>query len=1030
MPDFDPYHRWLGIPSDERPISKYRLLALGDFEGDPEVINAAAEGRTVFLRTMQSGEHAILVAQLLNEVSQARVTLLDPELKSAYDTQLRKEQEPEKAVSSSAVPLVVQATAPAGNLPIPPSSGPRNVTPIRKRTVAKPIWKRPEAIGLSTAGGLLILILLFMTGGSDVEPVAVMPPHLAAPPVPIERPEPYAEKEQFPGEPKSEPKPEPEPIPEHEPKPEPTSEPKPEPKSEPKPEPKSEPKLSSNLNKSVFNAEHGSVSSLTFITDGNTLVSTGSNTIKLWGIENDVRLLDTLSDHRSKIWGVSYSPEANAIASCDEEGSINLWQYDRKAVAHRLTGHEDRVSAISFKPDGKIIASGSYDSTVRLWNVATGTLEKTLSEFPGRIEDVAFSPDGRVVGCVGRAEKAGENKIILWDAETGGVHRVVEGVSDRVFCMTFSPDGTTVATGNWQSKVVLLDIYSGISVTLHGHHDQVLDVDFSPDGRLLASVSEDGTVNIWNAKTGRLIKTLEGHIDRVWSVAFSPDGKLIASGSVDGTIRTWTVAENVATAEVLLEDKPDPDFLRRGLFAYYPFNDSADNQSGESYHGTSIGGPRFAIVYDSEGKSRRTTVLDGQDDYFRVPNSQQFNLQGEFTISFWLLLRESRSPVHLLSKSEGGGPKDKWIIHYGEVPPNGGNALNFHVVFEGKTAGQYLAKDNRELKVNLWEHYVYSRTPNLLSVYRNGVLVANEKVLGGPPPHNSAPLIMGMAEDHGFVNGCLDDVRFYNRALTAGEALALHDYEIGGQRQLYATPLVTEAITNTIGMTLRKIPAGTFMMGSPEGEESRRDNEQRHEVTITTPFYMQATEVTQGQWKTVMGTEPWTEKGVKEVTNYAATWISWEEAVEFCKKLSQIEGDKYRLPTEAEWEYACRAGTETAWSFGDDNSKLNEYAWHGGIAGERFAHQVGLKKPNSFGLYDMHGNVWEWCQDYYAKDYYNQSPEIDPKGPQAGERRVIRGGSWGELDQSRSRSACRNNESSSRPQDNVGFRVVLEPFFR
>jgi formylglycine-generating enzyme required for sulfatase activity len=205
-------------------------------------------------------------------------------------------------------------------------------------------------------------------------------------------------------------------------------------------------------------------------------------------------------------------------------------------------------------------------------------------------------------------------------------------------------------------------------------------------------------------------------------------------------------------------------------------------------------------------------------------------------------------------------------------------------------------------------------------------------------------------------------------------------------------------ITNTIGMKFNKIPAGTFTMGSPEGEEGRRDDEYQHKVTISKAFYMQTTEVTQGQWKAVMGTEPWKGKSnVKEGPNYAASYVNWDDAIAYCKKLSEKESVTYRLPTEAEWEYACRAGTTTTWSFGGDEKVLGDYAWYRENAediGEEYAHQVELKKPNAFGLYDMHGNVLEWCHDYYGTDYYNQSPEKDPTGPASGSFRVLRGGSW------------------------------------
>jgi sulfatase modifying factor 1 len=272
------------------------------------------------------------------------------------------------------------------------------------------------------------------------------------------------------------------------------------------------------------------------------------------------------------------------------------------------------------------------------------------------------------------------------------------------------------------------------------------------------------------------------------------------------------------------------------------------------------------------------------------------------------------------------------------------------------------------------------------------------------------------------------------------------------------------SITNTIGMKLKEIPAGTFTMGSPEGEDGpegqgktwdevpeeikdtferlgipqaereylagvRRDNETQHPVTITKAFYMQTTEVTQEQWTAVMGTDPWKGKDfVKEGPNYAATWISWDDAVAYCKKLSEKEGKTYRLPTEAEWEYACRAGAKTTWSFGDDENKLGDYAWYFENAwdiDEKYAHQVELKKPNAFGLYDMHGNVFEWCYDYYGEDYYKQSPAKDPTGPTSGSFRVFRGGSW--LDNSRdARSAYRGRRDAGFRFNDLGFRLVRE----
>jgi len=250
-------------------------------------------------------------------------------------------------------------------------------------------------------------------------------------------------------------------------------------------------------------------------------------------------------------------------------------------------------------------------------------------------------------------------------------------------------------------------------------------------------------------------------------------------------------------------------------------------------------------------------------------------------------------------------------------------------------------------------------------------------------------------------------------------------------------PLKT--LTNSIGMQLVLIPEGTFMMGSPGGE-GEGDERPRHKVTISRPFYLQTTEVTQGQWRAVMGSNPSRFKGDdRPVEN-----INWEGIQEFIRRLNAKEGtDKYRLPTEAEWEYACRAGSEGKWAFGDDAKQLGEYAWYKGNSGKE-THPVGKKRANAWGLYDMHGNVYELCQDRYNQVYYSGSPELDPQGPSSGEERVLRGGSWDEGPND-TRCAYRNKQGqlitdytaagglsgrmgSSYPQslrgDRIGFRLA------
>jgi formylglycine-generating enzyme required for sulfatase activity len=249
-----------------------------------------------------------------------------------------------------------------------------------------------------------------------------------------------------------------------------------------------------------------------------------------------------------------------------------------------------------------------------------------------------------------------------------------------------------------------------------------------------------------------------------------------------------------------------------------------------------------------------------------------------------------------------------------------------------------------------------------------------------------------------------------------------------------------------------RIPKGNFLMGSPASEAERNENEEQHEVEITRPFYLGAYEVTQAQYRKIMTKNPSAcsatgdlramVKGVS-TDDYPAENIRWYWAVDFCQKLSALPAEKnagrsYRLPTEAEWEYACRAATATPFHFGKALSSLE--ANFNGEAPYREAARgtylkrptrVGSYKPNRWGLYDMHGNVQEWCSDWYDPEYYKSSPKADPKGPAKGVLstdykdfyRVVRGGSW--LDEGRGcRSAYRFRAMPHDSYRLIGFRVV------
>ncbi len=233
------------------------------------------------------------------------------------------------------------------------------------------------------------------------------------------------------------------------------------------------------------------------------------------------------------------------------------------------------------------------------------------------------------------------------------------------------------------------------------------------------------------------------------------------------------------------------------------------------------------------------------------------------------------------------------------------------------------------------------------------------------------------------------------------------------------------------GIEFVRIDAGTFFMGSTKTAEELSaiygdrvfyfESEQpRHEVTLSKAFWMGRYEVTQAQWNALMESNPSAYPGDDRPVDQ----VTWDECQVFIERLNQLGEGVFRLPTEAEWEYACRAGTDTEFSYGDDLALLPDYCWFWDNSGYQ-THPVGLKLPNAWGLYDMHGNVFEWCQDWYDETYYESSPELDPQGPEEGRYKVRRGGTYGRVG-SFCRSAFRFWNRPDYRTSTVGLRLVRE----
>ena len=259
----------------------------------------------------------------------------------------------------------------------------------------------------------------------------------------------------------------------------------------------------------------------------------------------------------------------------------------------------------------------------------------------------------------------------------------------------------------------------------------------------------------------------------------------------------------------------------------------------------------------------------------------------------------------------------------------------------------------------------------------------------------------------------------------------------------HANEEITVELPGGATMEMVWIEPGTFVMGSTVAELSEftqpsvpgrfDDEEPKHEVTITEGFYLGKYELTQEQWSSVMATQPWSGQStwfeVKDDPQHPAVYISWDDVQGLIQQLNEAEGGSvYRLPTEAEWEFAARAGTSTAWSFGDDDAPetVRQYAWYDTntcSAGECYTHAVGAKLPNPWGLHDMHGNVYEWVQDWYDAQYYSQSPQEDPPGPATGAQRVFRSGVFFDIEEF-ARSAIRYFAEPDLRADALGVRLL------
>ncbi|TET32452.1 MAG: hypothetical protein E3J72_19510 [Planctomycetota bacterium] len=554
------------------------------------------------------------------------------------------------------------------------------------------------------------------------------------------------------------------------------------------------------------------------------------------------------------------------------------------------------------------------------------------------------------------------------------------------------PSATGAGTEKPNAKIRKL--YAGFKELrrLEGHTDSIWAVVFSPDGKFIVSASYDKTARVWDTATGKDVRRFEGGGEKFYDAVFSPDGKAVAGTMGDNTVRIF----NVLSGKELRRIDKQKGNVKAFLFGEYGYRILTGNVD-------------YTVSY-LDGSGNELSKLRGLENYIR---DASFSADGKLAVAgsndYTARAWETETAKKLATFKGHTEP-----IDFAEFSPDGKLVVTGG---EDTTARIWDVASGKEL--HKLEHN---------DRVHEGVFSPDGKLVATASRDKAVRIwLVDTGEELCCLEGHEDAV--CGIAFSPdGRSVASSSYDktvrIWANPGDKSNPLVVakekkDTVTNSIGMKFELIPAGEFMMGG-EGKKRNEDEHPQHKVNITKPFYMQTTEVTQAQWKAVMKNNPSTHKG----DDKPVEMVSWEYVHEFIKRLSDMDGVTYRLPSEAEWEYACRAASMKLYSCGDESARLREYAWFVENA-EKVTHPVAQKRPNRWGLYDMHGNVYELCEDWYGEKYYSEKHPDDPKGPTDGERVIMRGGSVG-APAPYCRSANRGHIEPYTQAKFIGFRLVRE----
>jgi WD40 repeat protein/formylglycine-generating enzyme required for sulfatase activity len=700
------------------------------------------------------------------------------------------------------------------------------------------------------------------------------------------------------------------------------------------------------------------------------------------------RELAVLRGHEDSVLRAVFSPDGKRIVTASFDNTARLWDAASGKELTVLRGHEDSVLRAVFSPDGKRIVTASYDNTARLWDAASGNQLTVLRGHKDIVNSAVFSPDGSRI-----ATASNDKTARLWDAASGKQLTVLRGHKGVVYDAVFSPDGRRIATASDDRTAGLWDAASGEQLgVLQGHDDSVYSAVFSPDGKRIATASLDTTARLWDAASRKELAVLRGHEGPVYSAVFSPDGQRIVTASYDNTARLW----DVASGKQLTVLRGHKDIVNSAVFSpdgsriATASNDKTarlwDAATGSATLGGAPGPLCQGCIFvgiDESNKALETVDGFGRQAHFDLTSGRELDSNSLVQSPRGMLLADSKNHS-LLDSLEDGTVKSNTL---GDLPAH--SALISHALFlkDGRVITAAIDGSVRIINPTI------SRTINVLDLGQ-------------------------------------DSLQFYSKlAGLMSEAMKQTPHVLSANRELALKPgdRFRECGKDCPEMVV--VPAGEFLMGSAASEKGRNDREgPQHGVTIAKPFAISRFAVTFDEWDACVKVN-----GCPQGRASDAHWgrgtrpvieVSWDDAKAYASWLSGMTGKTYRLLSEAEYEYAARAGTRTAYSWGDEIGKGNANCRGCGSQWDvKQTAPVGSFAPNPFGLYDMCGNVWQWVEDSWHDNYSGAPADGSPwlQGGDAG-RHVVRGGSWN-VDPANLRAAARDGAPSSGAYDRLGFRI-------